>query len=161
MDKQIEQWKQERKEGFKRFMLKYINKEIKIEQINSIPHYFIDSIEARKNNNNSYNELCHLLAWAGQLKSIGEELPDIKVKVGNPKIEKKKRTEIGRTWSDPWKSDRRFGFIGPRKKHGKTYQKQTTIFEERKNQEYTDDSVEFSDWKEVKRDTREVIINEW
>ena len=162
MEKQIEQWKQERKEGFKRFMLKYFYKEIKIELINSIPHYFIDSIEARKNNNNSYNELCHLLAWAGQLKSIREELPDIKVKLGNPKIEKRKRTEIGRTWSDTSKSGpRRYFIAGPRKRHGITYQMQTTIYEERTHQEYTDGSVELSDWKEIKRDTRQVKINEW
>ena len=51
--------------------------------------------------------MCHLLVWARQLKSIGEELPDIKVKLGEPKIEKKQRTEIGRTWSETWKSGSR------------------------------------------------------
>jgi len=162
MKNQIEKWKQERKEGFRRFMIKYFIQEIKIEQINSIPHYFIDSIEARDNNNNSYNELCHLLAWAGQLKNIGEELPDIKVKLGEPKIEKRQRTEIGRTWSETRKSGKkRYGFFGPRKRHGKTYQIQTTIFEERTSQEYTDGSVEFSEWKEVKKDSRQVTINKW
>ena len=32
MQNQIEKWKQERKEGFKRFMIKYFKKEIKIER---------------------------------------------------------------------------------------------------------------------------------
>ena len=60
----------ERKEGFKRDIEKFFGKEISIGEINSIPHYFIDSIEARSDNNSSHNELCHLLSWAGQLKLI-------------------------------------------------------------------------------------------
>ena len=100
--------------------------------------------------------------WAGQLKSIGEELPDIKVKLGELKIEKKQRTEIGRTWSETWKSgSKRYLIVGPRKRHGRTYQIQTTIFEERTSQEYTDGSVEFSEWKDVKKDRRQVKIKEW
>ena len=76
--------------------------------------------------------MCHLLVWARQLKSIGEELPDIKVKLGEPKIEKKQRTEIGRTWSETWKSgSRRYWIARSRKRHGRKYQIQTTIFEER------------------------------
>lgn len=162
MANQIEQWKPERKEGFKRFIEKYFNNEVTKEQANSIPHYFVDSIEARQNNNSSYNELCHLLAWAGQLRIIKEELPVIKVKVGEPKVEKRQRTEVGGTWTDTWKSGgRRYLIAGPRESHGRTYQNQTTIYEERTSQEYTDGSIEYSDWKEVKRDSRQVCINSW
>ena len=162
MANQIEQWKQERKEGFKRFIEKYFGNEVTKEEINSIPHYFVDSIEARSNNNSSHNELCHLLAWAGQLKLIKEDLPNIKVKLGEAKIEKRQRLEKGRQWSDTWKSGPRdFLIFGPRESHGRTYEMQTTIYEERTCQAFTDGSVENSDWKEVKRESRQVTIKEW
>lgn len=61
----VEKWKSERKEGFLRFLDKYFNKEVTKAQAQSIPHYFIDSIEARNNSTSSYIELCHLLAWVG------------------------------------------------------------------------------------------------
>ena len=159
MKNQIDQWKEERKEGFKRFIEKYFGKEVSKEQANSIPHYFVDSIEARKNNNSSYNELCHLLAWAGQLKLIKDELPVIKVKVGEPRIEKRQRQELGASWSRTWKSgSRRYWVAGPKKSHGETYQNQTTIYEERSIQEFTDGSIEKSEWKEIKRDSKDVKI---
>lgn len=45
--------------------------------------------------------------WA--IKKIKEELPQIKVKVGEPKIEKRQRTKLGGTLTDTWKSGgRRF-----------------------------------------------------
>ena len=75
MANQIENWKPERKEGFKRFIDTYFGKEISKEKANAIPQYFVDSIEARQNNNSSYNELCHLLAWAGQLTLIKDDIP--------------------------------------------------------------------------------------
>ena len=159
MKNQIDQWKNERKDGFKRFIEKYFGKEVSREQINSIPQYFVDSIEARKNNNSSYNELCHLLAWAGQLKLIKDELPTIKVKVGAPIVEKRERLEKGATWTKTWKSGgRRYIVAGPRKTHSATYQKQTTIYEERTVQKFTDNSIETSEWKEVNRYTRDVEI---
>lgn len=162
MKNQIDQWKEERKEGFKRFIEKYFGKEVSKEQANSIPHYFVDSIEARKNNNSSYNELCHLLAWAGQLKLIKDELPVIKVKVGEPRIEKRQRQELGASWSRTWKSgSRRYWVAGPKKSHGETYQNQTTIYEERSIQEFTDGSIEKSEWKEIKRDSKDVKIASW
>ena len=162
MANQIESWKQERKEGFKRFIEKYFAQEISKEEANSIPHYFIDSIEARSNNNSSHNELCHLLAWAGQLKLIKEDLPTMKVKLGEPKIEKRSRMEYGRTWTDTWKSGgRRYVICGPRSGHGRTYQMQTTINEERTCQEFTDGSIEQSEWKEVSRQTNQVTIKSW
>ena len=39
--------------------------------------------------------------------------------------------------------------------------KQTTIYEERTSQAFTDGSIENSKWKEVKRDTKQVKINSW
>jgi GTP-binding protein EngB required for normal cell division len=163
MANQIEGWKNERKEGFVRFIDKYFKNEISREQANSIPHYFIDSVEARQNKNSSYNELCYLLAWAGQLKPIKEDLPAIKVKVGEAIIEKRTRTEVGGTWTDRWESRRGglSGLFGGTREHGRTYQNQTTIYEERQKQEFTDGSVEYTDWKEVKRNTQQVCIKSW
>ena len=51
--------------------------------------------------------------------------------------------------------------IGHRKRHGRTYQTQTTIYEERFCQEYTDGSKEYSDWKIVSSCEKEVIIDSW
>ena len=42
MTKDIENWKNKRKEGFKRALEKYFGKELTKEEINSIPHYFVD-----------------------------------------------------------------------------------------------------------------------
>lgn len=163
MANQIEKWKPERKEGFVRFIEKYFAKEISREQVNSIPHYFVDSVEARQKDSHSNNELCYLLAWAGQLKPIKEDLPTIKVKVGNPIIEKRDRVEYGGTWKEEWESKRGgiSGLLGKTRPHGRKYQSQTTIYEEREKQEFTDGSVEYTDWKETKRDTRSVVIDSW
>ena len=162
LNNQIEKWKPERKEGFVRFIDKYFYKEITTSQANSIPQYFIDSIEARDDNSSSYNELCHLLAWAGQLKTIKEELPEIKVKVGETKIEKRERLEYGTTRTETWRSGhRRYGLFGPKSEHGRTYQTQTIINEERTCQEYTDGTKEYSDWKKVNSTSKEVVINSW
>ena len=161
MTKDIENWKNKRKEGFKRALEKYFGKELTKEEINSIPHYFVDSIEARENNNSSFNELCHLLAWAGQLKLIKEDLPAMKVKLGEPIVEKRTRMEYGKTWSDTWRGHRRYGAFGPRSHHGRTYQMQITINEERNSQKFTDGSIEYSDWKEVNRQSNQVTISSW
>ena len=163
MADQIEKWKSERKAGFIRFLEKYFTNEISKEQANSIPHYFVDSVEARQNNSPSNNELCYLLAWAGQLKTIKEELPTIKVKVGNPIVETRSRVETGGTWDETWDEKRGgvSGFFGGKRQRGKKYQNQTTIYEEREKQEFTDGSVEYTDWRETKRDSRQVVIDRW
>ena len=160
MANQIENWKPERKEGFKRFIDTYFGKEISKEKANAIPQYFVDSIEARQNNNSSYNELCHLLAWAGQLTLIKDDLPQMKVKLGAPIIEKRNRTEYGSTWSvtEKYGSRRYLGVVGPKKTRTITYQKVSTIYEERTKQQFTDGSVEYTDWKEVRRDTQDKRI---
>ena len=159
MANQIENWKPERKEGFKRFIDKYFGKEVSKEKANAIPQYFVDSIEARQNNNSSYNELCHLLAWAGQLTLIKDDLPQMKVKLGAPIIEKRNRTEYGSTWSVTEKyGDRRYKLFGPKKTRTITYQKVSTIYEERIKQQFTDGSVECTIWKEVRRDTQDKKI---
>ena len=158
MTYQIEQMKQERTKGFKRRIESYFGKEISKEETNSIPHFFIDSIEARSNNNSSHNQLCQLLEWAGQLKLIKDDLPTMKVKLGEPKIEKRTRIEYGKTWTETWNKHVCFG---PRRSHGTTYQMQITIHEERTSQKFTDGSIEKSDWKVVLKETKQVIINSW
>ena len=162
MDNQIESLKQERKENFKRLIKNYFGKEISKEEADSIPHYFIDSIEARSNNNSSHNQLCQLLEWAGKLKLIKENLPIMKVKLGEPKIEKRTRIEYGKTWTETLK--RRHYICQPicvPKFPGRTYQMQIKIDEERTCQEFTDGSIEKSDWKIVLIQNQRVIINSW
>jgi GTP-binding protein EngB required for normal cell division len=163
MADQIEKWKPERKEGFVRFIEKYFGKEISKEQANSIPHYFVDSIEARQKDSPSHNELCYLLAWAGQLKTIKEELPTIKVKVGAPVVETRTREVRGGTWDDTWDERRGglSGFFGGKRQRGRKYQNITTIYEQREKQEFTDGSVEYTDWREAKRESRQACIDSW
>ena len=158
MDTEMERMKQERKENFKRLIENYFGKEISKEEADSIPHYFIDSIEARSNNNSSHSQLCQLFEWAGQLKLIKEELPVMKVKFEEPKIEIRSRIEYGKTWTETWK--KRY-ICGQRNFHGITYQMQIKIYEERICQKFTDGSIEKSYWKEISREYNQVIINSW
>ena len=69
-----QQKKQEpKREGFKRFIRKYIVPNISDDELNSIPQYFVDSVEAREENNNrSREELKHLIAWVSQLHTLQE-----------------------------------------------------------------------------------------
>ena len=156
----IEHWKPERKEFIGRFLKMYFNKEVTKEQANSIPNFFVDSIEARNDNTSSYIELCHLLDWAVKLKPIKEELAAMKEKFGEPKIEKRTRLEYGPKRIETWRK-KMCRLYGPRKQYGRVYQTQTTIFEERICQEYTDGSKEYSDWKIVSSCEKEVIIDSW
>ena len=67
-----------KKEGFKRFLKKYIVPSITDDELNSIPQYFVDSVEAREENNNrSREELKHLIAWVSQLNTLQENLGEI------------------------------------------------------------------------------------
>lgn len=72
------QQKQSKIDGFKRFIKMYIVPSITDDELNSIPHYFVDSIEAREeNNNSSREELKHLIAWVSQLKTLQDNLGEI------------------------------------------------------------------------------------
>jgi energy-coupling factor transporter ATP-binding protein EcfA2 len=74
-----QQKKQEpKREGFKRFIRKYIVPNISDDELNSIPQYFVDSVEAREENyNRSREELKHLIAWVSQLHTLQENLGEI------------------------------------------------------------------------------------
>jgi len=65
-------------DGFKRFMREHIVPSITDDELDSIPQYFVDSVEAREENNNrSREELKKLIAWASQLKTLQENLGEI------------------------------------------------------------------------------------
>ena len=67
-----------KREGFKRFIRRYIVPNITDDELNSIPQYFVDSVEAREENNNrSREELKHLIAWVSQLHTLQENLGEI------------------------------------------------------------------------------------
>ena len=85
----------------------------------------------------------------------------MKVKLGEPIVEKRTRMEYGKTWSDTWTGGRRYGLFGPKSHHGKTFQMQIIIYEQRNSQKFTDGSIEQSDWKEIYRIPNQVIINSW
>ena len=74
-----QQKKQEpKREGFKRFIKRYIVPNISDDELNSIPQYFVDSVEAREENyNRSKEELKHLIAWVSQLNTLKENLGEI------------------------------------------------------------------------------------
>ena len=78
-----QQKKQEpKREGFKRFIRKYIVPNISDDELNSIPQYFVDSVEAREENyNRSREELKHLIAWVSQLHTLQENLGEFKTKL--------------------------------------------------------------------------------
>ena len=68
----------QKREGFKRFIKKYIVPSITDDELNDIPQYFVDSVEAREeNNNSSREELKHLVAWVSQLNTLQENLGEI------------------------------------------------------------------------------------
>ena len=68
-----------KREGFKRFIRKYIVPNITEDELNSIPQYFVDSVEAREedDNNRSREELKHLIAWVSQLNTLQDYLGEI------------------------------------------------------------------------------------
>ena len=67
-----------KREGFKRFLKRYIVPSITDDELNSIPQYFVDSVEARdEDNNRSREELKHLIAWVSQLNTLQENLGEI------------------------------------------------------------------------------------
>lgn len=75
-----------RKEKFYEFIKKYLP-QIPRDEIISIPQYFIDSIEARKNDSDHHKDLGALLAWAQNIdpiQKIGVPFPKILDKVNTP-----------------------------------------------------------------------------
>lgn len=86
----------QKREGFKRFLKKYIVPSITDDELNDIPQYFVDSVEAREeNNNSSREELKHLVAWVSQLNTLQENLGDImEVDMNIQSKEEEIKTEI-------------------------------------------------------------------
>jgi hypothetical protein len=66
-----------KREGFKRFIRKYIVPNITDDELNSIPQYFVDTKDARKENDESKEELKHLITWVSQLRTLQENLGEI------------------------------------------------------------------------------------
>ena len=81
---------EEKKEKFKKFFKKEICG-ISEKELNLIPQFFIDSIEARKENNISRYHLTHFIDWVKELKPIQESLGNI---VNINKVIKKREEEM-------------------------------------------------------------------
>ena len=70
---------QNRREGFKKFMMTYFKDVVPEHEINAIPQFFLDSVQGRKLFAASRFELRRLVSWAQTLPLMSEELPEIKV----------------------------------------------------------------------------------
>ena len=133
------------------------NKKIKLDK----EEEFKEKGKDEKNNKELDLNLNYQSFLTERLKLIQEDLPNMKVKEGPAKIEKRQRMEYGKSWDETWTGGRRYGLFGPKSHHGKTFQMQTLIYEERTCQKFTDGSIEYSDWKVVNRQTNQVKINSW
>ena len=84
-----------KKEGFKRFF-RSIEPDISDEELNAIPQYFVDSIEARdttKTQNSSREDLKYLIAWISQLDTLYSkhgEIKDVDKEVKSERFETKR-----------------------------------------------------------------------
>ena len=81
-------------EGFKRFLKKNF-KEISEQEINSIPQFFIDSVEARNPNSNLRPYLNQIIDWSSELSPVIESLGNI---VNVDKVIKNKIEEIEKNY---------------------------------------------------------------
>jgi len=140
-------------EGIKRFM-----PTVTADKLNSIPQYFVDSIKARSPGE-ARTELAHMLAWA----STNQPMKGVmRVKKGNPIIEKRSREVLGDRYTIcTGVGGHEFGFFGHRSHSYEERQKVTTIFEERERQEYTSGDPTFTEWHQVRSETRERTVRSW
>jgi len=132
------------------------------DQLNAIPQYFIDSKDTRTPGNPGRNEIAHLLAWAvtkPPLKTLG----DMRVKKGDPIIEKRDHEVAGEVWETGYHfGGHKYPFgIGPRAYHHDVHQRFTKIFEERQRQEYTSGEPTYTEWAQVRTEVTERIIHQY
>ena len=124
--------------------------------LNSMPQFFLDSRKARTPGTADHNTVGYIIAAAKLMKPIAEDLGTARVKKGAPLIEHKQRVVPGATRTEKHKyGARRYGLFGPRDYETITYQKCTTIYEQREKQEYTAGEPTYTEWKEVRRETIE------
>ena len=126
LPEELKREKHNRVEGFKRFMEQYFKDSVPPSEVSSIPHYFVDSVDARKPHTESNEELSKLVSWAEKLPTMAEDLPQIRV------VEKK-YTEDSTDVQNP-----------------EPY-RTVTEHKQRDCTKFSDGSVECSEWRMVSR----------
>ena len=146
-----------RVEGFKRFMSQYFNGSVPANEISSIPHYFVDSIAARIPNTESNKELTKLVSWAAKIPTLEQDLPQIKVPVRTYNNTRKTKLDKG-----THVIQRRYQCgcfmpvdLCPVVEHeARTF---ALLTEEQTCTDYTDGSVQCSEWRLIKREREDVV----
>ena len=87
MPPNIRNTKEKKREGFKDFLKREVVQSITQTELDAIPQYFVDSIEAREDSE-SREELKHLIAWISQCSPIGE-IKDVHNEIKNKKEEER------------------------------------------------------------------------
>ena len=149
-----------RVEGFERFMSNYFNGSVPANEISSIPHYFVDSIDARTPNTESNKELSRLVSWAEKLPTMAKDLPQIRVVVKTYNVTRENTHDIGTRVTHTKIGIPKYVFFGPRKTLVVHYTTVETITEEQTCTDYSDGSTECSEWRVIRRETKEVISHQ-
>lgn len=123
-----------KKSGFKRFLKAHILPNISEEELNKIPQFFIDSIEAREEDSTCRKKLEHLLLWINELSPIQQNLGEI---VDVDHVIRAKEEEIERNR------------IIKEETEGNTKKITYADFKRYKRFHY-DETISFSDWEEIK-----------
>ena len=134
-----------KKNGFKRF-LKLNFPEINDEEINSIPQFFIDSIEARNINSPFREYLNQIIDWSNELNPIIDSLGNI---INVDKVIKKKIEEIEKDYIKSSNGSLEAGYLN-----------QIIIDRKRYQLIHYDNTISYSDYEEIEntKRTKEIRI---
>ena len=128
-----------KKTGFKRF-LKLNFPEINDEEINSIPQFFIDSIEARNENSHFREYLNQLIDWTNELNPIIDSLGNI---VDVDKVVKSKIEEIEKDYIKSTNGSLEAGLLS-----------QVIVDRKRYKLIHYDNTISYSEYEEIENTKR-------
>ena len=136
-----------KKTGFKRF-LKFNFPEINDEEINSIPQFFIDSIEARNENSYFREYLNQLIDWTNELNPIIDSLGNI---VDVDKVVKSKIEEIEKDYIKSTNGSLEAGLLS-----------QVIVDRKRYKLIHYDNSISYTDYDDITNTTKtkEIKVND-
>ena len=136
-----------KKTGFKRF-LKLNFPEINDEEINSIPQFFIDSIEARNENSYFREYLNQLIDWTNELNPIIDSLGNI---VDVDKVVKSKIEEIEKDYIKSTNGSLEAGLLS-----------QVIVDRKRYKLIHYDNSISYTDYEDIANTTKtkEIKVND-
>jgi len=123
--------------------------------LEQVPQFFVDSIQARNPGHPDRKELSRCLAWASTKQPL-IKMGKMRVKKGTPILETKMWQEEIHHW---FTNENNRRCPGGCKHHITCYAKIRTVQEERYRQEYTDGQPTYTDWK-MTHDKEDVITVE-